>query len=75
MKKRLIELGVVVVILGIAILIIPASYSKYESKGGSEAEIQYAFYLLKADYFTKNIKLMDIVQSNESYYNFLKLNN
>ena len=67
MKKRLIELGVVVVILGIAILIIPASYSKYESKGGSEAEIQYAFYLLKADYFTKNIKLMDIVPRNDSY--------
>ena len=67
MKKRLIELGVVVVIIVIAILIIPASYSKYESKGESEAEIQYAFYLLKADYFTKNIKLMDIVPRNDSY--------
>lgn len=67
MKKSSIKWIIIALIFTFLIILIPVTFSRYESSATSKAEIQYAFYILKADYFTKNIKLMDIVPRDEDY--------
>ncbi len=56
-----------VIVILILLILIPLCFSRYESSATSLTEVQYAFYILKADYFTKDIKLMDIVPRDEEY--------
>lgn len=67
---------IIVMIVILLFIITPISYSKFFSKANSTADVDTAFYILKADYYEVDIAFDDIVPSNDVYtYNFAILNN
>ena len=67
---------VLVVIFLLLLIIVPFTYSKFFSKADSNAKVDTAFYILKADYYETSIFIDDIVPSDNVYtYNFSILNN
>lgn len=74
--KIIIGILVFVIFLIIIFWFFPVTFSRYQTETESEVNIQYAFYLLKTDYFTEEIKLGEIVPQDEKYiYSFTVANN
>lgn len=63
--RRRLKLLVVILILMLAYKILFNSYSLYESEANSTADIDVAFFLLKDEYFTKDIALEDMVPGGD----------
>lgn len=78
-KKRFVNLLKIVgllLILMVIVFLIPMSYSRYESQGTGDANMDLAFYLLKTEYHTQNILLNEIIPSATPYtYSFEISNN
>ena len=65
MNKKIIKGMIVLLILIIgSILIISKSLSKYETRTEASVNSNIAFYLTKAQYMTKNVKISEIEPSN-----------
>ena len=64
------------IIVAFIIRFLPVTFSRYQTDTSSDASISYAFYILKADYYTKEVKLGEMVPSDNAYvYNFTVSNN
>lgn len=67
----IIKILVIVIVLVFIIKMIPSTLSRYEMDTIGDADIQYAFYLLEANYYTEEVKLGDIIPRDDAYvYNF-----
>lgn len=73
MKHRgllLIIISVLIIICS-SLLVFPKAFSLYEYNANSNTAISYAFYLLETNYYTTEIKLGEMLPSNNEYtYNF-----
>lgn len=71
--KRLAILLIILIIVSIAV---PITYSKFQSMGTSNSDIKAAFYVLGTSYQSEDIKLDNIIPSNDIYnYTFSVSNN
>lgn len=60
----------------ILLLLIPFAYSRLFSQTESETKLETAFFLLKTNYYTEEIKISDLEPSDNPYiYEFKVLNN
>lgn len=73
-KKKFVlinKINVLIIVLIILIKLMPITMSRYESVATGNMDAGIAFYLLKADYYTENIKLTSLSPSDTPYvYNF-----
>lgn len=78
-KKKFLSINKFTILIMVFILlfvITPITYSRFFSKANSSADVDTAFYILKADYYSTDIAFDDIVPSNDVYtYDFAILNN
>lgn len=78
-KKKFLSINKFTILIMVFILlfvITPITYSKFFSKAKGSADVDTAFYILNADYYSIDISLDDIVPSDEVYtYDFAILNN
>lgn len=73
---KLNRLTILLIILLILSVIVPITYSKFQSLGESESNIKTAFYVLETSYQSIDIKLDNIIPSNNLYiYTFTVANN
>ena len=74
LKVNKITLGII--LLSILLLLMPFAYSKLFSSNESETKLETAFFLLKADYYSNEIKLEELEPSDTPYiYKFKVANN
>lgn len=67
----IIKMGIIIILLVVLLKFLPITFSKYETKADGNAIVNYAFYILEANYYKEEIMLDSIVPSNDSYiYNF-----
>ncbi len=65
------RLTILVIILAILTLLIPITYSVFKTDTSSDFKLDTAFYILKSDYYSKQIKLDDISPSDTAFvYDF-----
>lgn len=64
---KLNRLTIVLCILFILLIVMPITYSKFQSIVNPKVNVMSAFYLLNTDYQTQTIKLSDLVPSNSNY--------
>ena len=78
-KKNILKINrltILLIILLILIVIVPITYSKFQSFGSGNSNIKTAFYVLNATYQSQDLKLDNIVPSNDTYvYTFTVSNN
>lgn len=53
--------------LAFLLYITPIAFSRYETTAKSNASVDLAFYLIDDNYYTDNIKLLDLVPRSEPY--------
>lgn len=74
LKVNKITLGIILLL--ILLLLMPFAYSKLFSSNESETKLETAFFLLKADYYSKEIKLEELEPRDTPYiYKFKVANN
>ena len=69
-KKNILKINrltILLIILLILIVIVPITYSKFQSFGSGNSNIKTAFYVLNATYQSQDLKLDNIVPSNDTY--------
>ena len=64
---KLNRLTILLIILLVLTVIVPITYSKFQSIVSSDSNIKTAFYVLETSYQSKDIKLDNIVPSNDLY--------
>lgn len=75
-KYRLIRNTFFIMLLVIVVLVIPYTYSRYESIVNSQVQTEVAYYLLDASPISGTIRIDNLVPSDEPYvYNFSISNN
>ena len=74
LKVNKITLGIILLL--ILLLLMPFAYSKLFSSNESETKLETAFFLLKTDYYSKEIKLEELEPSDTPHiYKFKVANN
>lgn len=69
--KLIIKTSIIIILLVVLLKFLPITFSKYETKTQGNAIVNYAFYILDANYYKEEIMLDSIIPSDESYvYNF-----
>lgn len=77
-KKKLLKsnkLTLAIIILAIILALIPIAYSKLHSVAESDSKVETALYILKADYYEKEIKLDELIPSDIPYVYTFKVSN
>ncbi len=70
-RKLILSILITLIFLCSFLLALPKTFSLYETSSNGTANISYAFYVLKTNYFTQEIKLGDILPRSDPYtYNF-----
>lgn len=77
-KKKLLKsnkLTLAIIILAIILALIPIAYSRLHSVAESDSKVETALYILKADYYEKEIKLNELIPSDIPYVYTFKVSN
>ena len=77
-KKKLLKsnkLTLAIIILAIILALIPIAYSRLHSVAESDSKVETALYILKADYYEKEIKLDELIPSDIPYVYTFKVSN
>ena len=77
-KKKLLKsnkLTLAIIILVIILALIPIAYSRLHSVAESDSKVETALYILKADYYEKEIKLNELIPSDIPYVYTFKVSN
>ena len=70
------RVSILIILFLLLLIVVPFTYSKFFSSAKSDAKVDTAFYILKADYYETNICIDDIAPSDDVYtYDFSVLNN
>ena len=77
-KKKLLKsnkLTLAIIILAIILALIPIAYSRLHLVAESDSKVETALYILKADYYEKEIKLDELIPSDIPYVYTFKVSN
>ena len=66
-RKLILSILITLILLCSFLLALPKTFSLYETRTNGNATITYAFYVLKTNYFTQEIKLGDILPRVDPY--------
>lgn len=68
-EKVVLGIKILIILVGIILLIrfFPITFSKYQTNAESNSVINYAFYVIEANYYKEEIMLDSIVPSNDNY--------
>lgn len=68
---KLNRLTLLLILFALLLILVPITYSKFTSLGNSNIKIDTAFYLLENTYESRNIKITDLMPSDNVFtYNF-----
>ncbi len=66
-RKNMLKIFIILLCLLLVLLTIRFTVSRYQTKSNSNGSLDIAFYLVKEDYQTMNIKLDSIIPRDEAY--------
>ena len=73
---KLNRLTLILIIFIILLIIVPITYSKFQSHAKSSADVKTAFYIIDSNFENKQIVLDKMIPQDEPYtYNFIVANN